>query len=309
MTPIFCGVDVSSLWLDASLGPDGSHRRFRRTADGIAELAAFCRQHDVALVALEATGGYETLPFTMLWAHDVPCALVDPRAVRRFAQGMGILEKTDRIDAAVLVQFARAKALKPQPPASSTQARLRALAARLRQTTELIVSQRNQRRLVEDPTVLASIDALLRLLQRQAKDLDREIVGLIGTDPLWSALETAFRSIKGVAGRTVGRMLADLPEIGTLNGKAIAKLVGLAPIANESGTIRKRRSIRGGRESVRSILTLVAIVVAKHNSDFAAFRAKLLAAGKPKMVVRIALARKLLVRLNAKARDTRAQLA
>lgn len=160
-----------------------------------------------------------------------------------------------------------------------------------------------------DPIALASLKQAIGFFAAQAKVLAAAIAALVEHDPVWAALDSSFRSIKGVAGRTVAVLLAELPEIGTLSNKAVAKLAGLAPIANDSGKRSGPRSIRGGRSAVRSILFLVADVARKYDPSLAEFRQRLLDAGKPKMVVRIALARKLLVRLNAKTRETRSALA
>lgn len=300
---------MSSEWLDAKLGPQGESLRAENSAEGVSALAAFCREHGVELVVLEATGGYERLAFGLLWAQGLPCALANPRSVRRFAEAMGLLEKTDRIDAGVIAWYAEAKRLVAQAPASEAQRQLRALSDRLRQLTELAVMQANQRRLVEDQAVQAMFDELLGTIRRQSRALEQQIAALIAADPLWARLAEAFREIKGVAGRTVARLMAEMPEIGTLSGKAIGKLAGLAPLANDSGKRQGRRSIRGGREGVRSILFVVAEIVRRHDPDFAAFHRRLKDAGKKPKVVRTALARKLLVRLNAKARDVRAALA
>jgi transposase len=302
-------VDVSSQTLEACIGREGPSGRFKRTAEGIAELAEFCREHAVELVALEATGGYEKLPFMLLWAAGIPCAIVNPRAVRRFAEGMGLLEKTDRIDASVIAWYAAVKRIAPREPPDKAQQRLTALVGRLRQLTELRVMQLNQRRLIVDEQVLASIDGILLVIRKQIRQFEIEIAELITVDPLWHALDQAFRSVKGVADRTVARLMADLPEIGTLTNKGSAKLVGVAPLAKDSGKFEGKRRVRGGRRSVRDILFVVAEVVRRHEPDFKAFHRKLTQAGKPKKVIRIAIARKLLVRLNAKARDVRSQLA
>lgn len=257
---------------------------------------------------MEATGGYERLAFGLLWSWDLPAALVNPRSVRQFAEAMGLLEKTDRIDAEVIAWYAQAKHIVPRPPASDAQQALAALVTRLRQLTELRTMQSNQRRLVEDAVALASFDELLALVGRQIRTLEDRIIVQIADDPLWSELDATFRSIKGVAGRTVARLLAEMPEIGTLSGKAVAKLAGLAPLARDSGQRTGRRSIRGGRSHVRSILFVVAGVVARYDKDFTAFQGKLAEAGKSKKAIRVALARKLLVRLNAKARDVRQEM-
>ena len=308
MTTIICGVDVSSTHLDARIGRHGQAERFANTPEGIEALAAFAKAHGTTLVALEATGGYERQPFALLWAQGLACAILNPRQVRRFAEGMGVLEKTDRIDAGLIAFFAEVKHVAPQEPAPDAQARLAALVTRLRQLTELRTAQTNQRRLVTEPDVLTSLDEVTALATRQIRALEAKVAGLVDDDPLWRRLDQAFREIKGVADRTVARLMAEMPEIGTLTGKQIAKLAGLAPIARDSGRRTGQRSVRAGRGGVRSILFVVAGLVRRHDPDFAQCHARLSQAGKPSKVIRVALARKLLVRLNAKARDARNQL-
>ena len=310
MTAILCGVDVSSTALDAVIrGAAAPARRFDNSEAGVADLVAFCRQHHVDLVVMEATGGYERLPLGLLWAAGMPSAVVNPRQVRRFAEAMGLLEKTDRLDAGVIAWYAETRRLKPQPPAPAAQQKLAALVTRLRQLTETRVAETNQRRLVTDPDVLKSSDEIIALLSRHIREIETHITALITDDPLWAQLDAAFRTIKGVAGRTTARLMAELPEIGTLSAKAAAKLTGLAPLANDSGKSAGRRPIRGGRTGVRSILFVIAEIVRRYDPDFKAFHARLTAAGKPKKVIRIAVAHKILTRLNAKARDVRASLA
>jgi transposase len=183
------------------------------------------------------------------------------------------------------------------------------LVSRLSQVTGDLTVQKQRKSAAPDAESLASLDEVIALFKRQERKLEREIASLIETDPLWARLNQAFRSLKGVASRTVARVMAEVPEIGTLSNKAIAKLVGLAPIANDSGMRNGRRPVRGGRAGPRNILFLVARTVARYDPHFAAFRDRLVAAGKEKMVIRIALARKLLVILNAKARDVRLEFA
>lgn len=309
MTQTICGVDVAARTLDARIAPGGAARTFPNTPGGCAALARFCRENQVDLVALEATGGYEQQPFRLLWAAGVPCALLNPRQVRRFAEAMGILEKTDRIDAGVIARFAEVRRIRARPPASPAQAQLAALVTRLRQLVEARTVQTNQGRLVTEPRVRASIDAMVALIDQQIAALEADIAALLRTDPLWQRLEAVFRTIKGVADRTVARLMAEMPEIGTLSGKAIAKLAGLAPIACDSGQSSGRRAVRGGRAGVRAILFVVAGCVRRFDPDFADFDQRLRQAGKPPKVIRVALAHKLLVRLNAKARDVRAEMA
>ena len=305
MAKIICGVDVSSQAWDGRIGLKGPSIGVEATSQGADRLLAFCREHKVDLVVMEATGGYEKLLFSLLWARGMPCAIVNPRSVRRIAEALGFLEKTDRIDAGVISRFAEVKDVVAQEPEGQSQKRLRALSNRLRQLTDLTVSQTNQRRLVDDAVVQASFTEIIALVRRQIRQLEKQIGELLQSDPLWQALDEAFRSIKGVADRTVTRVLAEMPAIGTYSNKAIAKLAGLAPLARDSGKHKGKRTIGGGRADVRSILVLVAGVVRRHDPEFAAFHQRLIDAGKPKMVARVAEARKLLVRLNAKAREVR----
>jgi transposase len=305
-----CGVDISKARLDACIEPGSIRGSFANDPAGIAGLAAFCRQHRVELVAMEATGGYERRAFLLLWEQGLPCTVTNARQVRLYAEAMGVLEKTDTIDAHIIARFAQAKNLKPTPLPSSSQKRLKALVARLRQLTDDLTVQKQRRSsLFDDAEMLASIDEVIALLKRQSRTLEGEIGSMINDDSLWACLSDTFRSIKGVADRAVAWIMADLPEIGTYSNKAIAKLVGVSPIANDSGKRRGKRPVRGGRAGVRSILFLVAAIAARYDKSLGDFRARLVAAGKEKMVIRIALARKLLVRLNAKARDARAQYA
>jgi transposase len=305
VTSIICGVDVSSTSLDASIGSSGAVSSFPNTPDGILALAGFCRNHGVTLAAMEATGGYERQAFALLHAEGLGVAILNPRAVRQFASGMGRLEKTDAIDAGIIAWFAEVKRLRPMAPASSAQLQLRALVTRLRQLTQLRTAQLNQQRLISEPRVQASFEELLAVLNRQIGTLAQEIAELIDRDPLWRELDRAFRSIKGVAARTVARLMADMPEIGNVSNKAASKLAGLAPLASDSGKHQGKRSVRGGRAQVREILFIVASVAGRYEPDFIAFRQRLAGQGKPPKVVRVALAHKLLVRLNAKAREVR----
>jgi transposase len=309
VTEIICGVDVSSDALDARIGRDGTETRIAATPEGVAALAAFCREHRATLVVMEATGGYEKLVHALLWSHGVPAAIVNPRAVRQFAEAMGFFEKTDRIDAGVIAWYADTKHILAQEPASAAQERLKALVTRLRQLTELRTMQSNQRRLIGDPDVNGLFSELMALIARQTRELETKIAALIDSDPVWRKLDECFRSIKGVADRTVARVMAEMPEIGTVSNKAVSKLAGLAPLAKDSGKSQGKRSTRGGRANLRNILFVIAENGRRHNPVFAAFHERLTKQGKAKKVIRVALAHKLLVQLNAKARDARKELA
>jgi transposase len=294
--------------LEARIGPEGAFASFSNNPQGIMALASFCQAHQVELVAMEATGGYEQQALALLWEQGLPVAILNPRAVRRFADSMGQMEKTDRLDAGMIAWYAQTRRSQPVCLSSASQQQLRALVTRLRQLTEVRTAQLNQSRLVTDPAVLLLIDELLSVVARQIRELETSIAALIAQDPLWQHLDRAFRTIKGVADRTVARLMADMPEIGTLSNKAISKLAGVAPLARDSGKHQGKRAVRGGRASVREILFIVASVVGRYEPDFILFQQRLSAAGKPRKVIRIALAHKLLVRLNAKARQVRQQI-
>ena len=230
MKKTICGVDVSKAKLDVCIEPGHRLASFNNDTAGIAELAAFCREHAVTLVVMEASGGYERRAFVELWEKGVSCALTNPRNVRRYAEAMGILEKTDRIDSSVIARFAHAKNLAPTPLPSQAQQRLKALVTRLRQVTDDLTVQKQRRASTFESTEMrASIDEVIALLKRQSRSIEGEIASMIDDDPLWAKLAETWREVKGVAGRTVARLHAEIPEIGTLSNKAIAKLVGLAP--------------------------------------------------------------------------------
>jgi transposase len=305
---IVCGVDISKAHLDARVWPDGGFERFDRTVAGIDALADFCRRHAVDLVAMEATGGLERLPLGLLGEAGLACALANPGRVRDYARSMGATEKTDRIDAAMIARFALAADLQPSPALTKNQLRLKALVVRLRQVTDDLTTQKQRRSSITDADCIASLDEVITVLKRQSRHLEGEIASMIDDDPLWGHLAETFRSIKGVGPRTIARLMAEMPEIGVYSNKAIAKLAGLAPLADDSGARKGKRMIRGGRSGVRSILCLVAELASRYDDTLKAFHQRLSKAGKPKMVIRIALAHKLLVWLNAKARDARAQM-
>jgi transposase len=306
---IICGVDVSKDWLDAHIRPGAAFARFANDAAGLGELLVFCRGHRVELAVMEATGGYERLAFLWLWENGLPCGIVNPRSVRRFAEAMGTFEKTDRIDAAVIAHYASVKQIVPAAPPSPAQQRLKVLVSRLSQVTGDITVNKQRKSATTDAETLASLSTVLTCLKREEKRLAGEVASLIDDDPLWARLDMTFRVFKGLADRTVARLLAEVPEIGIVSNKAIAKLVGLSPFANDSGKREGPRNIRGGRTGPRGILFIVARHVARYDPHLQAFAERLQKAGKTKMVIRMALARKLLVILNAKARDARMEFA
>jgi transposase len=304
----YCGVDTSKQWLDCFIAPN-HFERFENNPDGIGRLAGFVQSHGATLVVMEASGGVERMAFLMLWELKVACAIVNPRCVRDFAKAMGRLEKTDRLDAGVIALYAATKALQPMPPPSPKQQRLSALAARMRQVVSDLTVQKQRLHTASCAVARQGLLELIGVLKRQSKDISAEISRIINADPLWAAIDATLRSVKGVADRTVATLMADLPELGTLPAAAISKIVGVAPLADDSGKRSGLRHTCGGRAGVRSILFLVADIVRKYDESLSAFRDRLVAKGKPKMVIRIALAHKLLIRLNAKVRDVRLEYA
>ena len=303
-----CGVDVSKDRLDVVIGADVSGQ-FANDADGIASLTELCRAHAVDLVVMEATGGYERSAYLLLWQAGLACAVVHPASVRHYALSMGKREKTDMIDAHIIADYAVAKRVVASQPPSERQSRLKALVRRLSQVSGDLGIQKQRLAMTQDDQARASLCELIAFLKRQMRTLEGEIASMIDDDPLWAKLAEAFSTVKAVAGRTIARLMADFPEIGLVSNKAAAKLVGLAPLANDSGERKGQRHIGGGRAQVRSILFLVAGLAARFDQTLRDFHRRLIDAGKPKMVARIALAHKLLVRLNAKARDARKDFA
>lgn len=303
-----CGVDVSGTHLDAFVASCGRHVRFANDVEGIAALAQLCVQEAVDLVVMEATGGRERRAYLLLWQAGVACAVVNAASVRYHALSKGVLEKTDRIDAAVIASYAAMKGIVAGDPPDIDQLRLKALVTRLSQITSDLTVQKQRLSSCLDDAARASLGEVVALLKRQARQMEGEIASLIDDDPLWARLAEAFSSIKGVARRTIATLMAELPEIGLISNKAASKLAGLAPLADDSGRRRGQRHIRGGRERVRTILYVISRIASQYDDSLKAFHRRLTDAGKPKMVVRIALAHKILVRLNAKARDARLEM-
>ena len=299
-----CGVDISKDGLDSFVGPD-HFERFENSPEGINALVDFVLKHDCSLVVMEASGGLERVPFYLLWERSIPCAIVHARSVRDFAKATGRLEKTDRIDAAVIARFAEVMETRPMPAPSLEQRRLSALSARMRQVVADLSTQKQRLHTAHIDVAIQGIVELIGVLKKQSKTLSAEIATLINADPLWAAIDATLRSVKGVADRTVATLMAELPELGIASNKQISKLAGLAPLADDSGKRQGTRRTKGGRSHVRSILFLVADIARKYDKSLTAFRQRLIDKGKPKMVIRIALAHKLLVRLNAKTKETR----
>lgn len=310
---MFVGIDVSKDVLDVALRAEQqSSFRVNRDEKGLQELVQRLTAADikVQLVVMEATGGLERDVVAVLAAAGVQAAVVNARCVRDFARSLGKLAKTDAIDAAVLAHYAQAiePAVKPVPDALTRE--VEALLTRRRQLIQTLVSERNRRSslLMQRITppgkrVMQSLERSIKWLEKELESLEKELDDTIKRSDIWREKDDLLQSVKGV-GNTVSRtLLGYLPELGHLNRRQIAALVGLAPFNHDSGKRSGQRSIWGGRSDVRAVLYMAAVTAARFNPVLRVFYARLLAAGKPKKVALTAVMRKLLVQLNAMMRD------
>lgn len=305
MDSIIVGIDVSKDRLDVALRPSGEVFAVARNAAGLEQLVIRLRGLSVRLVALEATGGFETIAAATLAAAELPVVVVNPAQIRAFAKAINQRAKTDPIDAAVIAHFAEATGLEPRPLPDAATRLLGDLVARRRQIIEMIGAERQREKRVTIPHLRQSIVRLLKALEKELASLNADIDDAVRGSPAWREKEDLLVSVPGV-GRVISRtLIAELPELGQLNRKEIAALAGLAPFTRQSGQWRGRSFIGGGRAVVRTALFMGAMVAKRHNPVLKAFFDRLVAAGKPKMVALIAVARKLLTILNAIIRDNR----
>lgn len=269
---------------------------------GIRELRAKVAPLAPQLIVLEATGGYELAVVAALVEAQLPIVVVNPRQVRDFAKATGELAKTDALDALILAQFGARVRPGVRPLADDAQQALDALVVRRRQLLEMLQAERNRAGQVfakDAKLVRRSLTLHIRYLEKELGESDAALTEAIQTSPLWRAQEQLLRSVPGVGRVVATTLLAELPELGRLSRKQIAKLVGLAPMARDSGTLRGRRFIRGGRPAVRAALYMSALVATRRNPIIRDFYQQLVARGKPKKLALIACMRKLLVTLNA----------
>jgi transposase len=301
MDMIVAGIDVSKDRLDVCMLPAGEVFHVPRDANGVDELAR--RLSDAGLIAVEATGGYESIVAASLAAAGLPLVVVNPGQVRHYAQALGQRAKTDPIDARVIALFA--VATRPQVRALADEATrlLAALIARRRQIIDMIVAEGHRARMTRDARLKKSIDRLTRALKRELSDIDAGIDDQVRKSPLWRAREDLLTSAPGVGPVTARTLMAELPELGRLNAKQVAALAGLAPFTRQSGKWRGKSFTGGGRKTVRSALFLAAMAARRFNPVLKIFADRLAAAGKAKIVIIVAVARKLLTILNAMIRD------
>jgi transposase len=302
MDAIVVGIDVSKDRLDVHVC--GRNERFvvGRDAQGLADLVSKLRSISPQAIGLEATGGFETFVAAGLASAGLPVVVVNPAQVRAYANALGKRAKTDPIDAFVIARFVEATAPEIRPLRDEETRLLADLVARRRQIVAMIVAER-QRERTAPPRVRKSIGRLLKALQRELDSLDTDLDDAVKGSPVWLETENLLVSVPGI-GPTIARtLLAELPELGALDRRKIAALVGLAPWTRQSGQWRGKSFIGGGWAAVRAALFMGTMVAARDNPVLKAFRDKLVAAGKPKLLALIATARKLLVILNAIVRD------
>jgi transposase len=297
--PVVVGIDVAKATLDCYLDPSGRRLHLANNDKDIAKLISVLRPLSVQLVVIEATGRHHRRVAADLLDADIPVTLVNPQRARQYAQSIGKLEKTDRVDAQVLAGFGRAAQHQIMEKPSEKQVELNDLISRRRALVQMRVAEKNRLAEVHQPKLAKSqAKTLLRLIDQQIEDIDRAIAQLIDDDDRWKRLLEIITSIPGVSTGTANQLLADLPELGKTNRQEIAKLAGVAPLANDSGPRRGQRSIQGGRQPVRNALYMAAFNAMRYCERFKAYAKHLTDAGKPFKVVVTAAMRKLLITLN-----------
>ncbi len=306
---VVVGIDVSKAHVDVSvLGAKLDVQRFDNQAQGHSALTAVFKPLDVALVVMEATGGYEAELACALQAAGLPVAVVNPRQARDFAKSMGRLAKTDKVDARMLAEFAAVLLRRDdlarflRPLVDDQQQWLAALVTRRRQLLSMLLSERQ--RLQSTPTGLhPSIEAIVAAIKAQLDDIEAQMVAHV--DDHFAELDTVLQSASGIGPVASATLIAELPELGRLNRREIAALVGIAPMANDSGSSKGRRRIQGGRFDVRRVLYMAALTASRRNPVIKVFYDRLLAAGKLPKVALVACMRKLLTTLNAMVRTNK----
>ena len=303
MDAIYVGIDVSKDRLDVHVRPTGETFTVTRDGKGLEELVERLRALAPTLIAVEATGGFETIVAAAVAGATLPLAVVNPAQVRHFARAIGKRAKTDPIDAAVIAHFA--EAVKPVPrPIPDAEARLLGeLVARRRQIIEMLVAERQREKRVDAVRVRKSLARHIAALEKELPVIDGDIDTMVRGSPVWREKEDLLVSFPGVGGILARTFLAEMPELGSLRRRQVASLVGVAPYTRQSGHWRGKSMIGGGRTAARTAVYLAALSAIRCNPVLKAFYQHLLAAGKPKMVALIAVARKILTILNAMLRD------
>lgn len=299
---IFAGVDVSKRHLDLAF-TDGVHRRYAYDLTGLEALARQLQRAEVELVAVEATGNLERRLVDHLMARGLRTAVVNPRQVRDFARAFNRLAKTDKIDARIIADFARTVQPRVARPADENCRRLQAMVVRRRQVSRAITAETHRLARTSDEPMRQLIRQAIDLYQQQLEQLEQQIKQAIKDDQCLARRASLLRSVPGIGPATAATLIAELPELGQLNRQQAARLVGVAPINRDSGTMRGRRTVGGGRVSVRNTLYMAALVGTRFNPTLRAFYQRLIGQGKAKRCALTACMRKLLLILNAITRN------
>lgn len=305
MERLFVGLDVSKDRLDVHVRPTGDSVAVAYDETGLATLLARVSALQPTLIVLEATGGYEVAVAAALAHAGLPVAVVNPRQIRDFARATGQLAKTDALDARVIARFAETVQPAARPLATEEAQALGELVARRRQLVDMLGAEQNRRRQAHDRGLQKRITAHVTWLSRAIEELEGDITRLIRSSPVWREQENLMTSVPGIGDVTAHSLIAELPELGQLNRRRIAALVGIAPLNRDSGHWRGQRMIGGGRPAVRRALFMATLVAIRYNPPIAEFYRRLTAAGRPKKVAVIAAMRKLVTILNAMLRDQR----
>jgi transposase len=299
MDEVIVGIDVSKERLDVHVLPKGEPFTLGRDEAGLKALVKRLAKLSPRVVAMEATGGLEAPVVIVLHGAGLPVRVVNPRQVRDMARGLGLLAKTDAIDAAVIARFAEVAKLAGAAVPDAEARHLAALVARRRQLVGMATAEENRLQQAADKNIRRSIKRLLRSIEAELSDVDRGIGGAIKGSPLWCEVAQLLDEHPGVGPVTARTLVADLPELGRVSGKQIASLAGLAPHARDSGAMRGKRTIWGGRASVRSALYMAVLSAVRCDAVLKDFHQRLIARGKPPKLALTACMRKLLVHLNA----------
>ncbi len=294
----FVGIDVSKQQLDIAVRPRRETWTVAHNEAGLSALVTRLRAHAPTLIVLEATGGLEVALAGALAAAALPVAVVNPRQVRDFARSTGTLAKTDRLDAQMLAQFAEAVRPEPRPLPDAQAQELTALLQRRRQLVEMLTAEKN-RLTMASQRIRPQLQAHIEWLHKQIAQFDEDLRQLLRSSPLWREKDDLLRSTPGVGPVLATTLVAALPELGTLSRRQIAALVGVAPLNRDSGTLRGRRTVWGGRAQLRAVLYMSTVVAVRHNPVLTAFYQRLRAAGKAPKLALTACMRKLLTILNA----------
>lgn len=295
----FVGIDVSKDHWDVHLLPPGQSHRFAADEQGLAQLLSLLSTAGRSWIVIESTGGYERKLAIALHEAQHLVAIVNPVNVRNFAKGLGWLAKTDRIDAQLLARFGQLAKPRATPNCPEKQAQLEALVLCRRQLIEMRTMESNRMKLLPHKITRRNHEKVLKVLNSQIDDLDKQITQLMASDDDWKDQMRILTSVPSVGAVTGATLLAELPEIGRLNQKQITALTGLAPFNNDSGLHRGKRSIYGGRAAARTALYMATLSAVRFNPTIQKFYLRLVKAGKPKMVALVAAMRKLLIILNS----------